>query len=286
MQKLFLPLLFVFLLITKVEAQQKSFEFATSPRPQRLFDQAVQLKTCNITIDANPFIATTVVEMEFYNDKDQEVEALHTFQLNRGQVITDFKLELNGRYREGSIEERWKVRQSYNSIVGKRVDPAILQMDLQDHYRLNIYPVAAKSSRKVKFTITQMMEVENLKLSYTLPLSISSTTAQFNLDINVSQPASIPYGNKGLLDGTFFNMQNDKAILRQHKRDIILGQPISFSISQFTNKPQFCIHNSDGKTNFLMRFFPDMPRYYSVKPKTINVYWDVSLSGRSRNLFK
>ncbi|MEO6539671.1 MAG: TonB-dependent receptor plug domain-containing protein, partial [Ferruginibacter sp.] len=196
------------------------------------------------------------------------------------------QLELNGKYREGSIEERWKARQAYSSIVGKRIDPAILQMNSQNYYRINIYPIAAKSSRKIKFTITQMMVVENLKLSYTLPLNINSTTASFNLDIKVNQPASIPYANKGLLDNQLFSMNNDEATFRQQKNDIILNQPLSFSISQFANKPQCCISNTNGRTNFLMRFFPDVPRYYSAKPGSINVYWDVSLSGKTRNLVK
>lgn len=274
MQKLILPLLLVFTFVTQSKAQQ------------RLFDQAVQLKTCNISIDANPFIATTVVEMEFYNPKDQEVEGLHTFQLNRGQVITDFQLELNGKYREGSIEEQWKARQAYSSIVGKRIDPAILQMNGHNNYRLNIYPIAAKSSRKIKFTITQMMVEENLKLSYTLPLDIKSITENFSLDIKISKPASIPYANTGLLENQLFSMHNDEATLWQHKNDVILNKPISFSISQFANKPQFCISNKNGINNFIMRFYPDVTRYYQSKTKTINVYWDVSLSGKERNLSK
>jgi hypothetical protein len=32
-------------------------------------------------------------------------------------VITGFQLELNGRYRDGSIEEKWKARTAYNTIV-------------------------------------------------------------------------------------------------------------------------------------------------------------------------
>jgi len=274
MQKLILPLFFVIAFITQSKAQQ------------RLFDQAVQLKTCNISIEANPFIATTVVEMEFYNPKDQEVEGLHTFQLNRGQVITDFQLELNGKYREGSIEEQWKARQAYSKIVGKRIDPAILQMDWQNHYRLNIYPIAAKSSRKIKFTITQMMVEENMKLSYTLPLDIKGTTAAFSLHIRVDKPASIPYANSGLLEAAHFNMNDNQATVSQQLSDIVLDRPITFSISQFANKPQFCISNKNGSHNFIMRFYPDVTRYYPCKTKTINVYWDVSLSGKERNLSK
>jgi len=274
MQKLFLPLLLIIIFNTQSKAQQ------------RLFDQAVQLKTCNISIEANPFIATTVIEMEFYNPKDQEVEGLHSFELNRGQVITDFQLELNGKYREGSIEERWKARQAYSSIVGKRIDPAILQMNGQNHYSINIYPIAAKSSRKIKFTITQMMVEENLKLSYTLPLNIKSTTENFKLNIKIDKPASIPNVNKGLLDDQRFSMSNDQASLFQQMNDIVLDKPISFSISQFANKPQFCTSGKNGNNSFIMRFYPDVVRYYQSRSKTINVYWDVSLSAKGRDLKK
>ncbi|MBK7557569.1 MAG: hypothetical protein IPI54_04355 [Chitinophagaceae bacterium] len=253
---------------------------------QRLFDQPVQLKSCNITIEANPFIATTIIEMEFYNSKDREVEAYQAFKLNRGQVITDFYLELDGKYREGSIEERWKARQAYNSIVGKRIDPAILQMNGQDNYSLNIYPVAAKSSRKIKFTITQMMVEENLKLSYTLPLDFKSITENFSLNVKISRPASIPNANPGLLAGELFSMNNEEASVFLRQNNVMLNRPISFSISQFTNKPQFCINKKEGKTNFIMRYFPDAERFYPSKPRSINVYWDVSLSGKERNLLK
>ncbi|HRI25263.1 MAG TPA: VIT domain-containing protein [Ferruginibacter sp.] len=272
MQKIFLPLLFVMAFVTKASTQQ------------RLFDQPVQLKTCNITIDANPFIATTVVEMEFYNPKEQEVEARQTFSLNRGQVITGFELELNGKYREGSIEERWKARQAYSAVVGKRIDPALLQMNGQNYYSLNIYPVAAHSSRKVKFTIVQMMQAEEMKLSYSLPLNFNSATENFNLRINVSKPASIPNINKGLLSEQYFDMGNEMASLNWSATGIILNKPISFSIGQFSNQPQFCINKRGGITNFLMRYYPDAPRFSVTRAKTINVYWDVSLSGLERNL--
>lgn len=274
MQKIFLSLLCVTACILQGNAQQ------------RLFDQPVQLKSCNISVNANPFIATTVIEMEFYNPKDQEVEAYQAFTLNRGQVITAFQLELNGKYREGSIEERWKARQAYSSIVGKRIDPAILQMNGQNSYSLNIYPVAAKSSRKIKFTIVQMMLEENRKLSYSLPLNFNSLTEQFKLDIKIHKPASIPNTGKGLAEDLLFDMRSEEASLSWESGGIVLNKPLSFSISQFADQPQFCINKRNGKTEFLMRFFPDVPRWYPAAVRSINVYWDVSLSGKQRDLSK
>lgn len=274
MQKIFLLLLFI--LISKKESKAQ----------QKLFDQAVQLKSCNISIDANSFIATTIVEMEFYNPKEQEVEGYRGFELKRGQVITNFQLELNGKYREGSIEERWKANRAYSAIVGKKIDPAILQMNWQNQYSIRIYPIAAKSSRKIKFTITQMMEEENSKLIYNLPLKFVDNTADFSLDIKINTPASIPYVNKGLLENQLFDMNINAALLSWQAKNIILNKPISFSINQFTEQPQICVTRDNDKSHFLMRVYPTVSKYYLTKPKSINVYWDVSLSGKERNLKK
>ncbi|MGF2413418.1 MAG: VIT domain-containing protein, partial [Ferruginibacter sp.] len=274
MNKIFLPFLFVIIFITTGNAQQK------------LFDQKVQLKTCNISIDANAFIATTMVELEFYNPKDEEVEGYQTFELNRGQVITAFQLDLNGKYREGSIEERWKANRAYSSIVGKRIDPAILQMDWQNHYSLRIYPIAAKSSRKINFTITQAMQEDSSLLTYNLPLNFTDVTETFKLDIKFNNTIAVPYGNKGFLQDQLFTAKDNISTFNWQAKNISVNKPISFSVNQLNRLPQVCFSKKDNTTYFLMRVLPNITTHYNVQPKAIHVYWDVSKSAKGRDLVK
>jgi tetratricopeptide (TPR) repeat protein len=257
-----------------------------SKAQQKLFDQSVQLKTCLISIDANAFIATTYVEMEWYNPKDQEVEGYQAFELNRGQVITNFQLELNGKFREGSIEERWKANQAYSRIVGKRIDPAILQMDWQNHYSLRIYPIPAKGSRKINFTITQMMEAEPNRLTYNLPMHFAEHTGIFKLDIKIDEPALKPLANAGFLQDQIFYPANGYSMLTMQEKNVTLNKPISFSLINPANKPQACIFNENGQPYFVMRLFPDFSGYADKKPGRLTVYWDVSGSSKTRNLDK
>src|SRR5690348_7713728 len=125
--------------------------------PVRKWDNAMQVKTCNIDIKCNEYTATTFIEMEFYNNSKQDAEGLYKFELRAGQVITAFQLDLNGKYRDGSIEERWKATSAYNSIVGKRMDPALLQLDAPNHYSLRIFPVPGHGSRRITMTIQQLL---------------------------------------------------------------------------------------------------------------------------------
>lgn len=255
---------------------------------QRLFDQRVQLKTCNITIDANAFIATTFIEMEFYNPKGEEVEGLQTFELKRGQVVTAFQLELNGKYRDGSIEERWKANRAYSSIVGKRIDPALLQMDWQNHYSLRIYPIPAKSSRKVTLTITQMMEEDSNRLTYFLPLNFLDTCGTVNIKASCSRydNAGTVIANKGLLENQRFTESATASSLNWSSSNCLLNKPVSFSLLLTNRKPLYCVSKTNNENHFVMRVFPDVPKTYQVKPQSLHVYWDVSFSGKDRNLTK
>ena len=128
-----------------------------STTAQQRRGRSMELKSCSIDIKADMFTATTFIEMGFYNRHDTELEGLYSFELHPGQVITAFQLDLNGKYRDGSIEEKWKASNAYNTIVGKRIDPALLTMDYANHYSLRIYPVPAKGSRKVTMTIQQLL---------------------------------------------------------------------------------------------------------------------------------
>ena len=274
MQKITYLFVFAMILLAKTNAQQKSF------------DQSVQLKNCNIRIDANSFIATTFIEMEFYNPQDKEVEGAKFFNLNNGQVITAFQLELNGKYKEGSIEERWKARSTYSTIVGKRVDPALLQMDYINHYSLHIYPIAAHGSRKINFTITQLMQQDNGKAVYHLPLEFSEYTDSFKLYINVNSSMQLPVSNPGLIKASNFFIRNEKAELEWNTTAIQLNKPISFFIPINNNGQQLCTSTADKGSTFILNILPDVSQYFSAKPETIAVFWDVSLSSEERDKVK
>lgn len=252
----------------------------------RLLDWPMKLSSLSIKVNADPFTATTFIEMEFCNPNDKEIEGLYLFQLDPGQVITAFQLELNGKYRDGSIEEKWKARNAYNTIVGKRVDPALVQMDYANHYRLNVYPIPARSCRRVTMTIQQQLKPANGKLLYKLPLNYKDTIKQINIAINVNGMNSMPVAEKGLLYGFGFTISNNKYHLSRAAGNTMADQALSFSIPIQLKKPVVCTKQSGDSTLFALRFVPHISKSYSFRPDKVVVFWDVSASGRTREIKK
>ena len=242
----------------------------------------MQLKNCSVDIKAGQFTATTFIEMEFYNPNEQEIEGLQQFQLKPGQVITAFQLELNGKYRDGTLEEKWKATNAYNRIVGKRIDPALLSMDYNNYYRLNIYPVPAKSSRKITFTIQQLLTLENGDLQYALPFNIPDTVKTFHLSIVSTAKEARPTSKPGIISDKIFSLAGDNHKLEFDAENIILRTPVSFAIP-LLKTTAICTATTDSKKNFAVRFQPNTDLTYQINPKEITIFWDASGSGENRN---
>ncbi|MEO6729703.1 MAG: TonB-dependent receptor plug domain-containing protein [Ferruginibacter sp.] len=259
------------------------FKNLQAQQSQQKWNRQMQLKSCSIRIDAGQFTASTFIEMDFYNPNEQELEGLHQFTLMPGQVITAFQLELNGKYRDGTLEEKWKATSAYNRIVGKRIDPALLTMDYKDHYSLRIYPVPAKGSRKITFTIQQLLTIENGALQYSLPFNISDTVNSFHLSITSVVREASPTSNPGIISDRLFKSSGDEYKLQVDAENITLKTAVSFAIP-LLKTPVVCTETAGKKMFFATRFQSKADSTYEINPIALTVFWDASASAENRNI--
>ena len=249
------------------------------------WDQNLQIRKFDIKIRADYFKAKTFIEIEFYNPRNTEMEALYSFSLHPGQVITAFQLDLNGKFRDGSIEEKWKATNAYNTIVGKRVDPALLRMESPNSYSLRVYPVPAKGSRRVTITIEQLMKSQDEYASYALPLMRNDSVSNFNLKIDVVHSTEKPVTEVGFIRYLNFIKYEQKYFLDWSVNKLMLNNSIQFSIPFPKTAPVVCTQKNEGDMNWGIRLNRNsLEKQYSIHPKKIRVYWDVSMSGAKRNI--
>jgi TonB-dependent SusC/RagA subfamily outer membrane receptor len=252
---------------------------------QRLWDRQMKLKTGSIQITTDGFTATTFIELEFYNQSIAEIEGLFQFKLQPEQIITAFQLDLNGKYRDGSIEEKWKATNAYNRIVGKRVDPALLTKDYDNNYSLRIYPVPSKQSRKVTITIQQTLKDKDGMLEYLLPLIVNDTVEKFSVSITAYNNMQAPQSSLGLVNNEPFIYSKNNWMLTKQFVSVVLNKPVQFEW-QLPASPFYCTKKAEGKNYFVLRYQPKVDSVYQLHPSSIHVFWDVSSSGSYRNTEK
>lgn len=247
----------------------------------RLLNHPMIIKNCIVNIKVNCVHATTDIELEFYNDRDLEIEGLLNFNLRPQQAITDFQLDLNGKYRKGSIEERWKASNAYNNVVGKRVDPALLQMLNVGSYSLNIYPIAANNSRKVKMRIEEALSPKDGYYEYALEMFKQLTMKQVSIDIETSNNPYGPVSPGGLISRTTFNKVNNAYMLSDRYDQPVSGGIVSFKIPAPGQKDFSVLDAVNG--TFIARIQDTLPETVTTSLKNIRVYWDRSASMEDLN---
>jgi len=248
-------------------------------------DRPIVLQQCNIRIAVNQFTATTDMELVFYNPNARVLDGEYNFSLSQGQVITRFALDINGFMREGVMVDKQQGRVAYENTIRRRIDPGLLEMTTGNNYRVRIYPMQAKGTRKIRITVAELLAMKQDAWQYYLPLSIIDTVRHFNLSCTVSNAAEPPVADEFLLKGRRFE-QSEKIFSLQYKDSLLsLNQAVSFKIPIRRSNSFFAYNNLDKSFALAVKSPPDTSVLINHS-QSIAVFWDVSLSAAKRDIEK
>src|SRR5437763_13461572 len=101
-------------------------------------------------------VAVTSIEQEFYNPNAQRIEGTFLFPVPKGAQIKKFAMEIDGKPVEAELMASEKARGIYEDIVRKLRDPALLEYSSQDVFKVRIFPIEPRSTRRVSLSYTQL----------------------------------------------------------------------------------------------------------------------------------
>lgn len=95
----------------------------------------------------------------------RDQEAIYTFQLPEGSVITSLSLWINGTESKGILTSKEKAAKAYNQIVGVEVrDPSVVHWQEGNRVTVRVFPCNRNEERKFKIGITSPLLEEDGKL--------------------------------------------------------------------------------------------------------------------------
>ena len=232
--------------------------------------------------------ATTTIEYTIYNPNSRTLEASFEFSLSDGQYISGFALDLDGNWRDGVPVEKAKGQQVFESIIRQNIDPALLEKTVGNNYRARVYPLLGKASRKVRVTLDQELGSDHGLQALSIPVSCTDSL-DYNLTIEV-QGDHAPILNQSLVPNFNFRKSGNSYVASLH----LTGRKVDSGVNvvipkskQEETKDIFvekCMNSEDYA--FYTRVYPEVNIPQQTKPKTIDLYWDISASAKDRNLSK
>jgi XrtN system VIT domain protein len=94
-------------------------------------------------------------------------EALYTFQLPEGSVISSLSLWIHGEEQKGILTSKEKATNAYTTIVGvERRDPSVVHWQEGNTVTVRVFPCTNKEERKFKIGITSPLPVADGQIIY------------------------------------------------------------------------------------------------------------------------
>ncbi|MEJ7711621.1 MAG: VIT domain-containing protein [Pyrinomonadaceae bacterium] len=172
--------------MTAVEAQAQGMivpgpcRRCPRPVPPRQMPTALPVKSIKFETKVNAQVATTHVEQIFRNDTDFVLEGTYLFPIPETASISEFAIWDGNNRLVGEVRSREEARRIYDEIVRRQRDPGLLEYAGRDLFQASIFPIPARSDKKLEITYTQVLNAEAGTVAYRYPLG---TGRQMNVPI-------------------------------------------------------------------------------------------------------
>lgn len=247
------------------------------------------LKMTELKISVNVIgsLATTTMEMVFYNAEDRVLEGQLYFPLGEGQTISRFAMDVNGTLREGVIVEKTKGRQAFESIVRKSIDPGLIEWTQGNNFKSRIYPIPEKGTKRIVVAYEQELVRDEQGWLFLLPLNFQEAVNRFSLEVQVFKQKIAPIPEENELANFTFSEWEESFVGKQDHKDYLPNQQLGFRLPMTKSGVQTLVEKSpDGETYFHLSSLPTQFLKEKQQPKKIALLWDASHSMHQRDIEK
>ncbi len=154
----------------------------------------LEVKYHHVKVDIIDQVSTTHIDEVFVNPNDMDLEGTFIFPLPEGASFSDLALYIDGKRVKGQLLNANEARTTYEDIVRRLRDPALLEYVNRNTFKLRIYPIPAHGEKRVEITYTETLKYDFGMVRYVYPLNTekfsSAPLHEVSIDANIK--SSVP----------------------------------------------------------------------------------------------
>lgn len=141
-----------------------------------------------VNVEIRDQIARTTIEESFVNHTISRLEGVFYFPLPQDASISGFGMWINGELIEADVVEKQRAREIYEEILRQKKDPGLLEWAGGNIFKARVFPIEARSEKRIKIVYTQAlpMRANKYRYSYGLRSEMLQKTPLRELSLNVT----------------------------------------------------------------------------------------------------
>jgi hypothetical protein len=252
--------------------------------PGDTVSEPLRISSLKIDVKVIGNIATTTLEMSFYNDLDRILEGEFYFPLGEGQTVSRFAMDVNGKFREAVVVEKAKGREVFESIVRRGIDPGLLELTKGNNFKSRVYPIPAKGYKHILVAYEHELINSGQAMIYQLPLMFKKKVDDFAVRVEVLKQKIEPVLHNNEITNFKFDKWNDSYVASAQYKNYLPGSQLAFALPHTGNELGVYVEEHDRESYFYTNIIPQRFTRPKKLPSVIGLLWDVSGSASSRDL--
>jgi Ca-activated chloride channel family protein len=262
--------------------------------PQQGKLKAMTVQEVKVDIRVQGHLATTTMEMAFYNPNNRVLEGELIFPLGVGQTVAGYALEVDGKMRQAVVVEKEKGREIFEEVVRRGIDPGLAELTKGNVFRTRVYPIPAQGTKRVSVTFEQELQSQvgeegTESFRYHLPMAFGDKVGRIHARAEVVKQEMPPVAADQEAAVLTFEQWRDSYVAELTLENSRLEKPLSFLIPGGEKRGgvrtlTVADAREPGTGYFHTRLALDVPNAAPVeKPGRIALFYDASGSAVKRD---
>jgi Ca-activated chloride channel family protein len=169
------------------------------PRPGDPFPPNLSIKYHHVDIKIDNQVAQTSVDQVFINNYYRDLEGTYIFPIPEDASISKFSMYIGNEEIKGKILDKAEARQTYEEIVRRKRDPALLEYFKDGMFKASVYPIPANGETQIKLYYSEVLKAEGGICGYRYTLNTEKfskdplESVKVTVELNSQQPIKSIY---------------------------------------------------------------------------------------------
>ena len=238
-------------------------------------EMKLSLRKYHVDVHIEDGFARTTIDQTYFNHTQQRLEGTFRFPLPSDASLSRLAMYVGKNLMEGGMAERQHARNTFEKIVHKMKDPALLEWVDGSTFKMRVFPLEAREEKRIVLSYTQRLNTAYGKTYYRFPAGHSmDSVREWSTSIKLANAKDTAWHSPShklseTKEGGGLVLAASEKLSRMD-RDLVLelgpASPVRRKIAQ--KDVTRWSSASDGRHRYLMlRYQPDLPGEAKRKPR-------------------
>jgi hypothetical protein len=238
----------------------------------------LSLRKYHVDVHVEDGFARTTIDQTYFNHTQRRLEGTFHFPLPPDASLSRLAMYVNGQLMEGGMAERDFARQTFENIVRRMQDPALLEWVDGTTFKMRVFPLEPRQEKRIILSYVQRLPAQYGRTSYRFPAGHSlEAVRDWSFHARIKGGKGLTWASDTHPELLAATTENDDLLLNAKQNNVKLDGDVALDLFDGGNAPltpnpsppkrgeggigraRFASVDHDGGRYLLVRYRPELP---------------------------